>query len=178
MFLDRLARTRRLAIIALLFLPPFLSVDASHGIARKIKSTTGQESGGFHWDGAHCKYSNQLDPRLRKAVVIAEGNARPHSIRRCWRYVKRALLAAKVVNRYPGTRYAKSAGGELSRNFGFKKLPLDDPFEAPVGSVLVYGGRGAGHVEFRTTEGFVSDFVSPTPSPRPLIGVYFKPVSS
>jgi hypothetical protein len=46
---------------------------------------------------------------------------------------------------------------------------------APVGSVLVYGGRGAGHVEFRTKQGFVSDFSTPNPSKRPLIGVYVKP---
>ena len=45
----------------------------------------------------------------------------------------------------------------------------------PVGSVLVYGGRGAGHVEIRTDDGFVSDFKSNKPSKRPLIGVYIKP---
>ena len=48
----------------------------------------------------------------------------------------------------------------------------------PVGSVLVYGGRGAGHVEIRTEGGFVSDFVSRTPSERPLVGVYVKPPAS
>ena len=30
----------------------------------------------------------------------------------------------------------------------------------PLGSVLVYGGKGAGHVELRTAKGFVSDFAS------------------
>jgi hypothetical protein len=30
-------------------------------------------------------------------------------------------------------------------------------------------------VEFRTRLGFVSDFVSLKPSPRPLIGIYVKP---
>ena len=50
-----------------------------------------------------------------------------------------------------------------------------DPFSAPVGSVLVYGtSRSVGHVEFRTKDGFVSDFRSPTPSRRPLLGVYAK----
>jgi hypothetical protein len=40
---------------------------------------------------------------------------------------------------------------------------------------LVYGGgRAAGHVEIRTKTGFVSDFRSPTPSKRRLIGVYAK----
>ena len=43
-----------------------------------------------------------------------------------------------------------------------------------IAAVLVYGGNGAGHVELRTQQGFVSDFVSPIPSRRPLIGVYVK----
>ena len=46
-------------------------------------------------------------------------------------------------------------------NYGFKKLPVSNPYEAPVGSVLVYGAkRAAGHVEIRTETGFVSDFRS------------------
>jgi hypothetical protein len=58
---------------------------------------------------------------------------------------------------------------------GSKKLPVSDPYEAPVGAVLVYGAkRAAGHVEIRTREGFVSDFRSKTPSRRPLIGVFAK----
>ena len=71
--------------------------------------------------------------------------------------------------------YAKQAGQELVNNYGFKKLPVRDPFKAPVGAVLVYGAsRAAGHVEIRTKEGFVSDFKSQVPSPRPLLGVYTK----
>ena len=45
---------------------------------------------------------------------------------------------------------------------------------APVGAVLVYGGKGAGHVEIRNKNGFASDFRTPTPSKRKLIGVYAK----
>jgi hypothetical protein len=63
----------------------------------------------------------------------------------------------------------------LTRTFGFQKLRVQDPYQAPLGSVLVYGGPGAGHVEFRTPQGFVSDFLSATPSTRPLIGIYVKP---
>ncbi len=116
------------------------------------------------------------DPKMIEAADIAKVRARSRSIKRCWRYVKRALVAADVVDRYPGTAYAKSAGRELSRNFGFQRIPVDCPFDAPVGSILVYGGRGAGHVEIRTENGFVSDYASHKPSPRPLIGVYVKPL--
>jgi hypothetical protein len=63
----------------------------------------------------------------------------------------------------------------LVNSYGFKKLPVSDPYQAPVGAVLVYGANGAaGHVEIRTEDGFVSDFRSRTPSRRPLIGVFAK----
>lgn len=121
--------------------------------------------------------SNQtgIDPRLTRAASIAEERAHAHSRERCWHYVKEALLASGAVSSYPGTAYAKEAGRELVSNYGFKKLPVRDPFQAPIGAVLVYGAkRGAGHVEIRTKTGFASDFRSKIPSPRPLIGVYTK----
>jgi hypothetical protein len=86
-----------------------------------------------------------------------------------------ALVAAGVVNSRPQTTLAKQAGQELVNNYGFKKLVVSDPYQAPVGAVLVYGAsQAAGHVEIRTQNGFVSDFVSKTPSRRPLIGVFTK----
>jgi len=42
--------------------------------------------------------------------------------------------------------------------------------------VIVYGGADAGHVELRTSNGFASDFVSRSPYPRPVLGIYVKPV--
>ena len=67
----------------------------------------------------------------------------------------------------------KEAGQELVSSYGFKKLSVRNPYKAPVGSVLVYGAsKAAGHVEIRTKDGFVSDFKSKIPSPRPLLGVY------
>jgi hypothetical protein len=118
----------------------------------------------------------EMDERMIEAMHLAERGARSRSIHRCWRYVKRALQAADVVECYPQTALAKQAAVELPSRYGFERLDVDDPFEAPVGSVLVYGGRGAGHVEFRTETGFVSDHASRKPSPRPLIGVFIKPV--
>ncbi|CAN5704506.1 hypothetical protein BH20VER1_BH20VER1_12810 [soil metagenome] len=84
-------------------------------------------------------------------------------------------MAAGAISSYPKTAYAKQAGDELVRDYGFKKLPIRDPYAAPVGAVLVYGSRrAAGHVEIRTRTGFVSDFEAKKPSKRPLIGVYAK----
>jgi hypothetical protein len=116
-----------------------------------------------------------IDTRLAHAATIAQERANAHSRRRCWAYVKDALVASGVVSSRPGTALAKQAGDELVQKYGFKKLPVTDPYKAPVGAVLVYTAKGApGHVEIRTQDGFVSDFRSKTPSPRPLIGVYGK----
>src|SRR5256714_14623486 len=117
----------------------------------------------------------QIDPKMRRAATIAEERARAHSLSKCWRFVKEALVAAGVVKSRPQTPLAKQAGQELVNNYGFKRLPVSNPYEAPVGSVLVYGAnRAAGHVEIGTETGFVSDFRSKTPSRRPLIGVFAK----
>jgi hypothetical protein len=116
----------------------------------------------------------RYDKRLVHAAEIAAERARAHSHGVCWRYVKDALVSAGLVDSRPKTGYAKEAAEELSTDYGFRKIRCIDPYKAPLGSVLVYGGKGAGHIEFRTKKGFVSDFVSIRPSRRPLIGVYVK----
>lgn len=116
-----------------------------------------------------------IDARLARAATIAQERANAHSRRMCWAYVKNALVAAGVVSSRPETGLAKQAGDELVRKYGFKKLPVSDPYKAPVGAVLVYTAKNQpGHVEIRTEDGFVSDFKSKTPSPRSLIGIYAK----
>jgi hypothetical protein len=116
-----------------------------------------------------------IDPKLLRAASIAEERAHAHSRSMCWHYVKEALLASGVIDSRPKSELARDAANDLVTNYGFKKLSVRDPFAAPIGSVLVYGtSRSVGHVEIRTKDGFVSDFRSPTPSRRPLIGVYAK----
>jgi hypothetical protein len=117
----------------------------------------------------------RYDKRMIRAAEIAADRARRKSTSRCWRYVKKALLASETIDSYPKTVYAKQAAAELTQSYGFKQLKVSDPYKAPLGSVLVYGGRGAGHVEIRTANGFVSDFETTKASPRPLIGVFVKP---
>lgn len=128
-----------------------------------------------HYTGKMTNPFPDLDPKLARAATIAEERAHAHSRMHCWRYVKQALLAAGAVDSYPKTELARQAGDELVRHYGFKRLAVQDPYQAPIGSVLVYGSRrGAGHVEIRTERGFVSDFRTSEPSHRPLIGVYAK----
>lgn len=123
-----------------------------------------------------AKVDPRLDPRLSRAASIADERAHAHSKSRCWRYVKEALLASGAVSSYPKSSLAKEAGDELVRDFGFKKLPIRDPYSAPVGSVLVYykGRNRPGHVEIRTKNGFVSDFRSKDACKSALVGVYAK----
>jgi hypothetical protein len=121
------------------------------------------------------KVDRHIDSRLMQAASIAQERAHAHSRSRCWHYVKDALLASGVIESRPKSELARDAASDLVSNYGFKRLPVSDPFSAPVGSVLVYGtSRSVGHVELRTKEGFVSDFRSKTPSHRPLLGVYAK----
>jgi hypothetical protein len=122
-----------------------------------------------------AKIDRHIDGKLMQAATIAQERAHAHSRSMCWHYVKEALLASGVIDSRPKSELAKDAAQDLVNNYGFQKLPVGDPFAAPVGSVLVYGAnRAAGHVEIRTRDGFVSDFYSKTPSPRPLLGVYAK----
>jgi hypothetical protein len=123
-----------------------------------------------------AKIDRRMDPKLLRAATIAQERARAHSRRRCWAYVKEALMASGAIDSRPKTAYARDAGEELVRDYGFKKLSVTDPYAAPLGAVLVYykGPRKPGHVEIRTTDGFVSDYRTKTPSPHPLLGVYAK----
>ena len=123
-----------------------------------------------------AKIDRKLDPKLLRAASIAEERARARTRRRCWAYVKQALLASGVIDSRPKTAYARDAGEELVRDYGFKKLAVLDPYAAPLGSILVYykGARRPGHVEIRTRDGFVSDYRTKTASPHRLLGVYAK----
>ena len=118
----------------------------------------------------------RLDPRLRRAATIAQERANARTQARCWRYVKEALVQAGAVSSYPKTDYACQAGEELVRDYGFKKLPVRDPYAAPIGAVIVYGrgSQGAGHVELRTQNGFVSDYHSKNRCFYPVLAIYGK----
>jgi hypothetical protein len=119
---------------------------------------------------------SRIDPRLRNAATIAQERANARTKARCWRYVKQALVASGAVSSYPKTNYAFQAGEELVRDYGFTKLPMRDPYAAPVGAVIVYGkgSNGAGHVEIRTKNGFVSDYASKNRCYYPVLAVYGK----
>jgi hypothetical protein len=137
--------------------------NTAQTVGPDLQSLFGPRSG-------HIRY----DQRMIAAAEIAAARAHAHSTERCWHSVKSALVDAQVIPTRPTTEYAKEAGDELEQKYGFTKIWVNSPFDAPVGAVLVYGGSGAGHVEIRTATGFVSDFISAKPSTRPLLGVYVK----
>lgn len=161
--------------IALIFLGLFLSTGLARGEGladSKSKFYYKNSQGGigsariirrYYWRQIvhpFAKIDPRIDPKLRRAASIAEERAHAKSKARCWHYVKEALLSAGAVSSYPKTAYAAEAGDELVRNYGFRKLPVRDPYKAPLGAVLVYGNKSRGHVEIRTKDGFVSDYHS------------------
>ena len=121
-----------------------------------------------------AKIDSRFDPKLARAATFAQERAHADSQKQCWHYVKHALVAAGVINSYPKTAFAAEAGDELMRSYGFKRLPIRDPYAAPLGAVLVYGNRSHGHVEIRTKDGFVSDYHSKNRCFYPLLAVYGK----
>jgi hypothetical protein len=159
-------------VLALLLAAAFpLRAEESLTDPRTARSLTSEEQRMFGPKSASLKY----DPRMIRAAQIAQQRANPHMTWHCWKYVKDALLAANLVEHRPVSVWARNAGAELARQFGFKKLRTRNPYAAPVGAVIVYGGQDAGHVELRTENGFTSDFSSRRAYPRPVLGIYVKP---
>jgi len=163
-----------LAILLGLTLTAASTIHAEESLADKQRSRylSTEEQGMFGPQSGGIRY----DARMIRAAQIAQERAHPRMTWHCWAYVKDALLAANVVGSRPETAWARQAGTELSSRYGFKKLSTLNPYSAPVGAVIVYGGADAGHVELRTSNGFASDFVSRSPYPRPVLGIYVKPV--
>lgn len=141
-----------------------LNPAAAQPLSARLRALFGHRSQEF-------KYDLRM---IRAAEIASSRTSSSKPLWHCWHSVKDALLEAGVVSTRPTSPWAKQAGEELCGKFNFRKLPLKNPLDAPVGAVIVYGGADAGHVELRTKSGFVSDFISRTPYPRPLIGVYVK----
>lgn len=139
--------------------------------ARIVRSYYGKTSG-----QSLARIDPRIDPKLRRAATIADERSSARTKARCWRYVKEALLRSGAVTSYPTTNYACQAGNELVRSFGFRKLPIRDPYAAPVGAVIVYrkGAKSAGHVELRTKTGFASDYHSKNRCFYPVLAIYGK----
>ena len=185
---NRVQRSILLAFASFCFLGLFATTAHSEGLVRSnsrfyFKDNSGSVVGAriirrYHVPVVrpNATVDPRVDPRLRKAASFAQERAHARTQARCWRYVKQALVATGAVDSYPKTNYGFQAAEELVRSYGFKKLPVRDPYAAPVGAVIVYGkgAGGAGHVELRTKDGFVSDYRSKNRCYYPVIGVYAK----
>ena len=124
-----------------------------------------------------------VDARVSSDLRLAAAYCQSHALsvgeqRLCWRRVKEALVKAGAISSYPETPYAYQAGDELVARYGFRKIDVENPYDAPVGAILVYkdngevGGRG--HAEIRTLHGFSSDYISRGYCKFRLTGVYIK----
>ena len=122
-----------------------------------------------------ARYDSHIDPSLVRAAKLADARAGRHSTSRCWHFVKDALVAAGAVRTRPASAYAIQAGDELMKQHGFVRLKVSNPYNAPIGAVIVYNGfGGAGHVELRTANGFASDYRSHYACRTRMVGVYAK----
>lgn len=149
------------------------------------------------------KYSNS--DKIKKTIQFGLSNKFSASQGRCYRSVKKALLASKLIpNHY--SDFAAINSKESLKKFGFINLLDSEPYKsqiginpnlAPKGSVLVYSSgipcgpvKDCGHVEIKTDDpgkpGVVSDYYSNYPiSKTPaaikygtqykLVGVMIKP---
>ena len=120
----------------------------------------------------------KIDPadKIQATITYALAHKEPHSIHRCLRYVKHALVAGGLLSKYPGVEHAKDFGPVLQKE-GFKNLletaPGTNLSTAPVGSVIIYkpvekqthdGKVISGHIEIKYDKGYVSDFSTPIPT--------------
>ncbi len=163
-------------LIALLL---FAGASRSYGFAVYFSSYGSMRT--VYATGYPPEYARAVAPTsyasasLVKASRIAYQHAYPHSRGVCWKFVKNALLAAGAVSSRPTSSYAFQAAGELTGRYGFIDTGLRNPYSAPVGAVIVYGGHGSGHVELRTERGFASDYRSPYRCAYShVIGIYVK----
>jgi hypothetical protein len=92
----------------------------------------------------------------------------------CYRYVKKALLTSGLASRYlKGAKAYEADNGPLTKE-GFTNILKDKTLrplietvgDLPNGTILVYSGGKAGHIEVKTRFGFISDSISA----RPVIG--------
>lgn len=98
----------------------------------------------------------------------------------CLRGVKRAMTyGGRYFSSYPGVAWATNFGPELGRvafsdiyaNGEYRRRIQESMLHVPIGCIVVYRGinlkldRNAkyGHIEIRTTDGFVSDYFSSRP---------------
>jgi LysM repeat protein len=127
---------------------------------------------------------------MAAAIAYAMKHKEPKSVHLCLKYVKRALLAGKAIRTYPGTVAAKDFGPQLEKE-GFKNLLVTKPGTnlntAPVGAVIIYrpvemqeykGKPVYGHIEIKTDNGYVSDYLSPGPTYRTNPVTMISPVGS
>jgi len=131
------------------------------------------------YDAQEAPLDNRVSSDLRLAAAYCQLHAFSVGEQKlCWKRVKEALVQAGAVSSYPASPYAYQAGDELVARYGFRKIDISNPYEAPVGAILVYKDNGEvgghGHAEIRTLHGFVSDYLSRDYCKFRLTGVYIK----
>ena len=98
-----------------------------------------------------AKADAQIDPKLRRAATIAEERARAHSLIEVLAFREGSAGCCRRSEVPAANNAGETSRPGAGEQLRIQKLPVSNPYEAPVGSVLVYGAkRAAGHVEIRT----------------------------
>jgi hypothetical protein len=147
--------------------------------AQNNRMASAQAANGMGYYASEAPLDPSVSADLRLAAAYCQLRAFSTGEQKiCWRRVKEALVKAGAVSSYPATRYAYQAGNELVTRYGFRKIDIRNPYDAPVGAILVYKDDGEvggfGHAEIRTLHGFASDRVSRGYCKYKLTGVYIK----
>ena len=151
----------------------------SNGRATESFPPSLQEANVTQFYAREAPWDRSVTSDLRLAAAYCQTHALSKGQQKlCWRRVKEALVQAGAVSSYPSTPYAYQAGDELVSRYGFRKINISNPYDAPVGAILVYKDNGEadgnGHAEIRTLHGFASDYNSRGYCKFRLTGVYVK----
>jgi len=155
----------------------FLSLSALLFTQANGRSTEPME--GFRYYASEALVDENVSSDLRLAAAYCQVHALSTGPQKlCWKRLKEALVKSGAVSSYPSSLYAYQAGDELVARYGFRKINITNPYDAPIGAILVYKDKGEagghGHAEIRTIHGFASDYTSRGYCKYRLTGVYIK----
>ena len=129
-------------------------------------------------------YSNSQN--VADMIKAAKKSKSAKSRKLCYRYVKNAMLAGSIIDKYPPGGRAKDAVADLKAqgmtnlldNPKYKDL-IKTPADVPKGAIIVYStgeSKEAGHIEIKTDNGdkgtYISDYESKNSVQQSVKGLY------
>lgn len=147
--------------------------DIKSEIQRNLAETKANEAAGI-WANDPMVMAYSESEQAKRMAAYANKNKNSRSIKYCYRYVKRALLAGDMVKTYPPGAHAKEAVRDLKAQGMINMLDnpkyremIKSPEDAPKNAIIVYENddpRASGDTQIKTDWGtngkYISDFAS------------------